>query len=130
MTTPLIDVIGAFNNTTYDAINSVGCSLFTALSPKLWRLVVNKLLTTLKKVGIKAFGYSGVIIILTQGSCIEALMDEMLWALQLLKEWCISVGSLWANLDKIQCILFTRKRNLDTFKRPVFFSKTLNFSKD
>ena len=46
---------------------SRGCPQGGVLSPKLWCLTVNKLLTMLEKAGIKEFDYSDDIIILTQG---------------------------------------------------------------
>ena len=64
----------------------------------------------------------------------EVLMHEMQRALQLFEEWCTGVGSLLANPDKTQCILFTRKRSLDTSsdtsKGSIFYGETLDFTKE
>ena len=94
------------------------------LSPKMWCFVVEELLIELYDNGFEAVGYSDDIAILTEGHSVQDVVRRMQRALGIVERWCDKV-KLSVNPDKTQCVLFTKRRNLDIPEGPVFYGRTL-----
>jgi len=85
-----------------------GCPQGGVLSPLLWCLVVDELLTKLKEAGFLVFGYADDVAIVTRGNFLNTLKERMDIALRIIQNWCIAVG-LTVNPSKTAAMIFTRK---------------------
>jgi len=99
---------------------SRGCPQGGVLSPILWCLVVNDLLTRLGGGGIFIQGYADDICLLAVGKFPNTVSGLMQWALSTVEVWCNEVG-LSVNPDKTGLVAFTRKRKLQGFFEPQLF---------
>ena len=91
-----------------------------ALSPLLWSLVADSLLSWLTKQGVFAQGYADDGVILVCGkvlSTMSEIMQRILWGVE---EWC-KKRHLRVNPIKTVMILFTRKYKPESV-RPVTFN--------
>ena len=144
-----IDIAGAFDNTSFDAIaealqtkgvdqgtaawiakmlesrivtSTLGATKYTfnvtrgcpqggVLSPLLWTLVVDDLITRLNNLGFYAQAYADDIVILCKGAFSNVVSDRMQAALNFISMWCQERG-LSINPAKTELLLFTRNRKL------------------
>lgn len=88
---------------------SRGCPQGGVLSPTLWNVTVDSLLTRLDESGIHTIGYADDIALVVCGKFIDTISDIMKGALGMVEEWCREQG-LTVNAGKSDNILFTRKR--------------------
>jgi hypothetical protein len=115
------------NGTSVGLAISRGCPQGGLLSPLLWCLVVNDLLTRLSGGGVFIQGYADDICLLAVAKFPNTVSGLMQWALITVETWCNEVG-LSVNPDKTRLIAFTRKRKLQGFSEPPFFGVTLGLS--
>jgi hypothetical protein len=106
---------------------SRGCPQGGVLSPLLWCLVVDDLLTRLSGSGVYAQGYADDICLLGIGKFPNTVSGLIQWALGTIEEWCGELG-LSVNPDKTGLVAFTRKRKLTGFFQPRLFGKALQCS--
>jgi len=97
------------------------------LSPLLWCLVVNDLLTRLSGGGVYIQGYADDICLLAVGKFPNTVSGLVQWALSTVEIWHNEVG-LSANPDKTGLVAFTRKRKLQGFFEPQLFGVQLSLS--
>jgi len=83
------------------------CPQGGVLSPLLWCLVVDELLTKLKEAGFLVFGYTDDVAIIVRGNFLDILRERMDEALRITQD-CIAVG-LMVNPSKTTAMIFTRK---------------------
>jgi hypothetical protein len=117
-----LDIEGAFDNTSFDAIITAArkrgleqtccrwirsmlegtlvhtvlmgssCPQGGVLSPLLWNLVVDRLLTVTTDVGFSTFGYADDIVIIVQGKYTHTVRDVMQQALKVVIKWAAKEG--------------------------------------
>jgi hypothetical protein len=104
-----------------------GCPQGGVLSPLLWSLVVDELLTGLNQGWIYAQGYVDDICLLTMGKFPNTISGLMQWALNSVEERCDRHG-LSVNPDKTGLVAFTQRRKLPGFFEPRLFGMTLRLS--
>jgi hypothetical protein len=112
------------NGTSVGLAISRGCPQGGVLSPLLWCLVVDNLLTRLSGGGVFIQEYAYAICLLAVGKFLSTVSGLMQWALLTVETWCNKV-SLSVNPDKTRLVAFTRKRKLPGFFEPHFFRVTL-----
>ena len=95
------------------------------LSPLLWCLVVNDLLSRLSAGGIFVQGYADDTCLLAVDKFPNMVSGLMQWALLTIETWCNEVR-LSANPDKTGLVAFTRKRKLQGFFEPRLFGVKLS----
>ena len=105
---------------------SIGCPQGSVLSPLLWCLLVDELLTRLSGGEVYAQGYADICL-LAVGKFPNTVSGLMQWALGTVGAWC-AVQCLLVNPDKTGVIAFTRKRKLPDFFQPRLFGKVLQRS--
>jgi hypothetical protein len=115
------------NGTSVGLTISRGCPQGGVLSPILWCLVVNDLLTTLSGGGVFIQGYADDVCLFAVGKFPDTVSGLMQWALLTVETWFNEVG-LSVNLDKTGLVAFTRKRKLQGFFEPRIFGVTLSLS--
>jgi hypothetical protein len=87
------------------------------LSPLLWCLVVDELITGLNEGGIYAPGYVDDICLLAVGKFLNTVAGLMQWTLHSVEAWCDGHG-LSVNSDKTGLVALTRSRKLPGFFEP------------
>ena len=97
------------------------------LSPLLWCLVVDELLTRLCGGGLYAQGYADEICLLAVGKFPSTVSGLIQWALSTVEVWCAKL-SLSVNPDKTGLVAFARRRKFTGFFEPRLFGKTLQHS--
>ena len=90
---------------------SRGCLQAGMFSPVLWCLIVDDLITRLNRGGVYTQGYSDDICLLSVVEFPKTVSGLMQWAM---RSWCTEI-SLSVNPDKMELIVFTRKRNISGF---------------
>jgi len=98
------------------------------LSPLLWVLVVNKLLSLLEETGTKVVAYADDVVILLQGKFPQTLCNLMETALSTLSRWTAVCG-LGVNPEKTELVLFTRKYKIPNLILPKLHQTRLTLSK-
>jgi hypothetical protein len=98
---------------------SRGCPQGGVLSPLLWRLVVDDLITRLNGGGIHTQGYTSDICLLTVEKFPNTIFGIIQWALYTVEAWCDEVG-LSVNPDKAETVLLTMRRKHLGFYEPHF----------
>jgi hypothetical protein len=93
---------------------SRGCPQEGVLSPLVWCLVVNDLITRLSGSGFSIEEYADDICLLAVGKFPNTVSGLMQWALSTVEIWCSEVR-LSVNPDKIGLVASTRKRKLQGF---------------
>jgi len=106
---------------------SRGTSQGGVLSPLLWVLVVNKLLSLLEEAGTKVVAYADDVVILLQGKFPQTLCNLMETALSTLSRWTAVCG-LGVNPEKTELVLFTRKYKIPNLILPKLHQTRLNLS--
>ena len=107
---------------------SRGCPQGGVLSPLLWCLVVDDLITRLSGSGLFIQGYADDLCLLAAGKFPNTVSGLMQWALSTVEIWCNEVG-LSVNPDKTGLIAFTRKKKLQGFFEPQLFGVKLRLSR-
>jgi hypothetical protein len=103
---------------------SRGCPQRGVLSPLLWCLVVNDLLSRVNEGGVYTQGYAGDICLLAVGKFPNTVSELIQWALPTVELWCDEIG-LSVNPDKTGLVAFTRRRKLRGFFEPHLYRMTL-----
>ena len=103
------------------------CPQGGVLSPLLWFLVVNELLTRLNEGGVFAQGYADDICLIAVGKFPNTVSGLIKCALHTREAWCDEL-SLSVNPDKCGCFAFTRRRKIPGFFDPRLFGTTLHCS--
>ncbi|XP_075974068.1 uncharacterized protein LOC142975223 [Anticarsia gemmatalis] len=114
-------------NTTMRAKVVRGCPQGGVLSPLLWNIVVDSLLTSLNKKGYTTIGYADDLAILINGTAENVLCKIMRSAFQIIENWC-EEHQLSVNPKKTELILFTNKRKLPDLELPKLFNTKLTLS--
>ena len=105
---------------------SRGCPQGGVLSPLLWCLVVNELLSRLNDGGVYSQGYGDDICLLVVGKFPNTVSGLIQWALHTVDTWCDRLGLL-VNSDKTGLVAFMR-RKLPGFFEPCLYGTTLHCS--
>ncbi|CAH2217843.1 jg22999, partial [Pararge aegeria aegeria] len=116
-------------NGTTKGIVARGCPQGGVLSPILWNLVVDDLITKLNTGGFYTIGYADDIVILISGKLEYTLCEIMQRALRLIERWC-KENDLSVNPKKTELVLFTNKRKPDIPKLPTLFNTSLTLSNE
>ena len=87
------------------------------LSPLLWTLVVNGLLTELKCDAAKIVVYADDVAVIVTGKYLDTVSSIMEATLRKIKQWADRVG-LGVNPEKTDLVLFTRKTRLGPWTTP------------
>jgi hypothetical protein len=119
--------VATLNETTLKFAISRGCPQGGVLSPLLWCLVVDDLITRLSGGGVFIQGYADDICLLTLGKFPNTVSGLMQWALSTVEIWCNKVG-LSVNPDKTGLVAFTRKRKFQGFFEPQLSGVKLSLS--
>lgn len=104
-----------------------GCPQGGVLSPLLWNLVANDLITRLNKQRFFTVGYADDLTILISGHFTSVACNIMNNALKVVEAWCAENG-LSVNPTKTELVLFTNKRNLGMYQLPSLFGTQLSLS--
>jgi hypothetical protein len=121
-------VVATLNGTSVGFAISRGCPQGGVLSPLMWCLVEDDLLTRLSGSGVYIQGYADDICLLAVDKFPNTVSGLMQWALLTVETWCNEVG-LSLNPDKTGFVAFTGKRKLQGFFEPRFFGVTLSLSR-
>ena len=116
-------------NTTVRGDVSSGCPQGGVMSPLLWCLVVDNLLTNLSEEGCQVVGYADDILIIRCGPFLYTLMELTQGDLRIVEACCRSTG-LGVNPDKTEVMVFTRKYKWDRTCRLTLNGKALKLSKE
>jgi hypothetical protein len=101
-----------------------GCPQGGVLSPLLWNIVINFLLSRLNNESLWAQGLADDIVIVINGKLLTKVCELMQKALFIVHTWCREV-ELSANADKTSMVLFTSNRKFVGFKKPILFGTEL-----
>ena len=69
-----------------------GCLQGGVLSPLLWNLVADRLLTIINDLGFSTFGYADDIFIIVQGKFANTVREIMQKALNVVAKWAVKEG--------------------------------------
>ncbi|XP_054281228.1 uncharacterized protein LOC128998898 [Macrosteles quadrilineatus] len=106
-----------------------GCPQGGVLSPNLWNLVVDDLLSELNAQGMYAQGYADDIVVLIRGKFMNTCLELMQRALSIVERWCNQEG-LRVNPMKTVMVPFTRKRNVDIARVPTLFGNQIQVKRE
>ena len=109
---------------TVFAVAGGGCPQGGVLSPLLWCLVLDDLLSKLQRKGFRVQAYADDLVISVQGKVPGVISELMTSALKVVEKWCESTG-LSVNPDKTVLIPFTRRRDLTAFNNIQLQGKSL-----
>lgn len=101
-----------------------GCPQGGVLSPLLWCLVIDSLISKLNSLGIYAQGYADDLVVLIRGAFPATISEVSQRALNTVAAWCIE-HNLTVNPMKTKVVLFTRRRNLEGYSSPTFAGQIL-----
>ncbi|XP_070528303.1 uncharacterized protein [Cardiocondyla obscurior] len=101
------------------------CPQGGVLSPLLWSIVVNKLLSKLEAAGILTYDYADDIAIIARGKFLPILGKLIERTLKITQNWCQAKG-LTVNPEKTSAIIFTRKYKPEPIKPLKLRGKKLN----
>lgn len=116
-------------NTTTRAIVGRGCPQGGVLSPLLWNLVVNELITDLNANKLFTVGYADDITILISGPFESSICDRMRQAFKIVETWCAK-HELSVNPQKTELVMFTNRRTLGPHKLPKLFATELTLREE
>ena len=111
------------------AIVAKGCSQGGVLSPLLWNMVVNDLITTLNANHYYTIGYADDLTILISGRFASTVFEVTQAALRIVEKWCDNY-ELSVNPTKTGLVLFTNRRSLDDYRLPTLFGTELKLSNE
>jgi len=106
-----------------------GCPRGGVLSPLLWSLMVDELLTRLASKGIQCQGYADDIVIIAQGKFKEALCDIIQLGLRMTSDWLNEVG-LNLNPAKTVIVRLTKRYKLQRLRQIIFSWSIVAISKE
>jgi hypothetical protein len=89
-----------------------GCPQGGVLSPLLWNLVADRLLTIINDLGFSTFGYADDIFIIVQGKFANTVREIMQKALNVVDKWGVKEG-LNISPHKTAIVPFTNRRKLE-----------------
>ncbi|KAI5735212.1 hypothetical protein M8J77_015582 [Diaphorina citri] len=115
-------------NETVEVRATRGCPQGGVLSPILWTLVVDSLLSELNGSRFYSIGYADDVVIIIVGKYFEILLDLMQQALRIVENWCKNEG-LKVNPTKTTVVPFTRKI-LRNNKKLKLFGKEIEMSEE
>ncbi|CAH2097628.1 unnamed protein product [Euphydryas editha] len=98
-------------NETTRGVVARGCPQGGVLSPLLWNIVIDELITLLNDRKFLTVGYADDLTILISGPFESAVCDRMRAALRVVEQWCTD-HELTVNPAKTELVMFTNKRNL------------------
>jgi len=98
------------------------------LSPILWSLVADSLLSWLSKQGVFAQGYADDGCVLICGLVLSTICDIMQRILRGIEHWC-NTRDLRVHPGKTELILFTRKYKPEAVKIITFYGQQLQLTK-
>lgn len=104
-----------------------GCPQGGVLSPLLWCMLIDSLLSDLQNQQLYSQGYADDVSILLCGSSLSDLCTRMQRAFETVELWCGRHG-LSVNPSKTNLVLFTRKRKLGVFELPRLYNQRLEFA--
>lgn len=104
-----------------------GCPQGGVLSPIIWNLVMDSLLSSLNNIGLYSLGYADDLLILLVGHSEDTLCELMRSAFRIVETWCKDSG-LSVNPSKTELVLFTNKRKLPNLRLPTLCGTTLSLS--
>ena len=87
-----------------------GCPQGGVLSPLLWNLVADRLLTITNDLGFSTFGYADNTVIIVQGKFAHTVREIMQGALNMVVKWAVKEG-LNISPHKTAIVPFTNRRN-------------------
>lgn len=105
-----------------------GCPQGGVLSPLLWSLVIDKLLTNLENQGYEVIGFADDLVIIVRGKVDSILSDRLQVALNYATKWCRN-ANLNINPRKTIIVPFTRRLKL-SLREPVMDGVTIQFSEE
>ncbi|XP_075162688.1 uncharacterized protein LOC142235317 [Haematobia irritans] len=108
-----------FADSKQQATTTRGLPQGGVISPVLWLIIVDEILSPLSNRGIKVVAYSDDIVSMVSGKFLDTISDVMSDSLKSLAQWA-SGGGLGVNPRKTDLVLFTRKRRLHGYKDPEF----------
>ncbi len=111
------------------AIVAKGCPQGGVLSPLLWNMVVNDLITTLNANHYYTIGYADDLTILISGRFAGTVFEVTQAALRIVEQWCDNY-ELSVNPTKTGLVLFTNRRSLDDYRLPTLFGTELKLSNE
>jgi hypothetical protein len=89
-----------------------GCPQGGVLSPLLWNLVADRLLTITNDLGLCTYGYAEDIVIIFQGKFAHVVRDIMQEALNVVAKWAANEG-LNIRPHKTTLVPFTNRRKIE-----------------
>ena len=101
-----------------------GCPQGSVLSPTLWNLTVDSLLAELTSIGIKVICYADDVVLIVRGRFLSTIAEIIQRALCVVEVWCRKQG-LSVNANKTDMIIFSRKKSVRPYKKPIFFGQEL-----
>ena len=104
-------ITAKLGETTATIEASRGCPQGGVLSPLLWSIVVDDLLTSLSNNGFDSQGYADDLVIIIKGKHEEVISNLMQNALNLIWDWCTDSG-LSINPSKTVIVPFTRRKKV------------------
>jgi hypothetical protein len=101
-----------------------GCPQGGVLSPLLWNLVADRLLTTTNDLGFNAFGYAHDITIIVQGKFANTFREIMQKVLNVLVKWAAKEG-LNISPHKTAIVPFTSRKKIEGLGPLILHGKEL-----
>ena len=105
------EITAKLGETTATIEASRGCPQGGVLSPLLWSVVVDDLLTSLSSNGYDVQGYADDLVIVVRGKHDEVISNLMQNALTRIWDWCVSSG-LSINPSKTVIVPFTKRKKV------------------
>lgn len=109
------------------AIVAKGCPQGGVISPLLWNMVVNDLISTLNKNHYYTVGYADDLAILISGKFVNTICELTNAALKIVEQWCGENG-LSVNPAKTELVMFTNNRVFGYYKLPKLFNTELQLA--
>ena len=88
----------------------------------LWCLVRDELMVRLADAGFYAQPYADDGLVQLTGKFLGVVCDRMQMACRIIEGWSEETG-LSVNPSKTEMILFTKRRNLESFREPIFYGR-------
>jgi hypothetical protein len=101
-----------------------GCPQGRVLSPVLWNLVTDGLLTTTNDLGFSTFSYADDIVIKVQGKFVHTIREIMQKALNMVVKWAAKEG-LNISPHKTAIVPFTNKKKIEGLGPLILHGKEL-----
>ena len=99
------------------------------LSPLLWTLAADELMYLLNDKGLRTDGFADDLFTLLRGFDPSVMSDQLQNVCRIIERWC-SESDLRVNPDKVNLVIFTRKRDLTGYRRPTLYGKVIKEKED